>query len=599
MMLVKSFLMIFLIAVPLNAAAISGERAVRDELEHRLSMLHQRFVAGKTPVYTDDFILADISLNPDHRRWFTNFSGDEPGRYLTLLACSPPPHNPIERKAFLAKTISYQRADGRFGDSSIVFDSTNLGEPQMTLLWGNGRLLAGLMDYYDRFRAPSALAAAERLARFLSGIADNCLSRDAVERLKRGDAAGYICFTQIVEGMAKLYAVTRNPDYLHAAEKAYELLPEMGNQHTHGYLNTLRGVALLYEITKDRARLDFVIRRFDEILSSEDYLIFGGTSEYFGDQSLRPYYHDEGCSLGDFVMLCLQLWEITGEEQYLEKGEYCLMNQFFHNQFYSGDFGHHQIDTTHGFMLEPSEGRAWWCCNYHCATTLSYVKDRIITPVSDGLRVNLFFHASCRQGGLAVEWYKVPSGSGGRYALKIVEADAGRHTIAIRKPEWAATMHAFLGHTPIEGREQNGCLVYDRRWKRGEVLNIEAEYRVVFVRRSDRKELSVNELGDGEITAALKYGPYLMSIDDGFQPLYVASPSWGHTIIIDENMTQPALSQTGSGPAGTFVGEAYLRFRYRHWGMSPPQEVIMRPMSEDTYQRPANLRVWFRFVKSR
>lgn len=594
----KASLCFFVIAILLGAPAAPGGTGIRDELEQRLTMIHQRLVTGKTPAYTDDFILADISLNPDHKRWFTNFSGDEPGRYLSVLAECPPPHNPIDRESFLAKTIGYQRTDGRFGDSTISFDGSELGEPQMTLLWGNGRLLAGLMDYYNRFKAPSALAAAKRLAGFLSGLADNCLRPAAVEKLKQADAAGYICFTQIVEGMAKLYAVTRNPVYLSTAAKAYALLPEMGNQHTHGYLNTLRGVALLYEITKDSAHLDFVIRRFERILSSKDYLIFGGTSEYFGDQNLRPYYHDEGCSLGDFVMLCLQLWGITGRESYLEKGEYCLMNQFFHNQFYSGDFGHHQIDTTHGFMLEPSEGRAWWCCNYHGITTLSYVKDRIITRMNDGLRINLFFHSAYRKDGLAVEWSKVPSGKGGRYLLKIEEAGAGRHTIAIRMPGWAEAMKASIGGTPVEAEVRNGSLMLDRRWKRGEVLKIMVEYRAAFVRRSDRKELSVNELGNSEITAALKYGPYLMSIDDGFQPLYVASPSWGHTLIIDQNTLPPALSQKGSGWAASFVGEAYLRFHYRHWGMSAPQEVIMRPMSEDTFQRPSNLRVWFQFVKN-
>ncbi len=584
--------------MPISAPAVWGSTGIRDELEKRLNMIHQRFVKGKTPVYTDEFILADISLNPEHKRWFTNFSGDEPGRYLTVLSECPPPHNPIDREAFLAKTIGYQRPDGRFGDSSIAFDGTELGDAQMTLLWGNGRLLAGLMDYYNRFKAPSALAAAKNLAGFLSAIADNCLKPSVVEKLKRGDAAGYICFTQIVEGMAKLYAVTRNPVYLGTAAKAFALLPEMGNQHTHGYLNTLRGVTLLYEITHDSAQLDFVIRRFDRILASKDYLIFGGTSEYFGDQNLRPYFHDEGCSLGDFVMLCFQLWGITGNESYLEKGEYCLMNQFFHNQFYSGDFGHHQIDTTNGFALESSEGRAWWCCNYHGVTTLSYVKDRIITPMEDGLRINLFFHSTYNRDGLSVEWSKAPSGKGGTYLLEIKEADAGRHTVAVRKPEWAASMNATMGGAPIEAELRNGCLIFDRRWKRGEVLKIKAEYRVAFVRKSDRKELTMNDLGTGEITAALKYGPYLMSIDDGFQPLYVASPSWGHAIIIEEDRLPPALSQKGSGGAGTHVGEAYLPFHYRHWGMSGLQEVIMRPMSEDTFQRPANLRVWFQFIRN-
>jgi hypothetical protein len=590
---------VFLVALACGVPAVAAGAARGDELEERLAMIHRRFVSGRTPLYTADFILADVSLDPANRRWFTNFSGDETGRYLTMLAMSPPPHNPIERTAFLARTVSYQRSDGRFGDSTVSFVGTDLGEPQMSLLWGNGRLLAGLMDYYSRFGDPAALASAVKLAAFIARITEVCLRPEAVEKLKHGDAAGYICFTQTVEGMAKLYAATRDTAYLHNATEAYRHLPEMGNQHTHGYLNTLRGVALLYQITKDPVHLDFVTQRFDEVLSSKDHLIFGGTSEYFGDQSLRAYYHDEGCSLGDFIMLCLQLWEITGKRRYLEEGEYCLMNQFFHNQFYSGDFGHHQIDTAYGFMLESSEARAWWCCNYHCATTLSYVRDRIITPLKDGLRVNLFFQSAYRRDGLDVEWRKVTSRTGGLYLLKIRKADASPHTIAVRVPGWAASISASIGGVPSRGETRDGYMVFTRRWRRGELLKISVVYRVSFVRRNDRKVLSSDEMGGSEITAALRYGPYLMSVDDGFQPLYVAAPSWGHVIVVDRESLSGGAPQTGTAPGGSFVPEAYLRFRYRHWGMSPLQEVIMRPMSEDTFQRPANLRVWFQFATDR
>jgi DUF1680 family protein len=397
--------------------------------------------------------------------------------------------------------------------------------------------------------------------------------------------------------MGKLYQVTRNPTYLNAAQKAYSLLPEMGNQHTHGYLNTLRGVALLYEATKDTTHLNFVLHRFGEVLSSKDHLVFGGTSEYFGDQSLRPYYHDEGCSLGDFVMLCIQLWEITGKQAYLDEGEYCLMNQFFHNQFYSGDFGHHQIDTTNGFMVEPSEARAWWCCNYHGITTLSYVADRIISLKNDVIRINLFYHANYHNGKLAFEWHKAPSTTGGHYVLEVRQAAKGKRTIAVRKPEWAEAVRADIDGRGIESAVRDGYLIFDRVWKRGEKLNLSIDYRMTFIRKSDRKEFGLKEIDNSELTAALRYGPYLMSIDDGFQPLYVASPSWDNKILLEEKGFPIKPRGTIKRNYNTEVEEAYLLFHYIHWGMYGRHDVVMRPMSESTFQRPANLRVWFNFIR--
>jgi hypothetical protein len=49
-------------AEPFGPLVVSGGKGIHDEPELRLSMIHQRFVTGKAPVYTGAFILADISL---------------------------------------------------------------------------------------------------------------------------------------------------------------------------------------------------------------------------------------------------------------------------------------------------------------------------------------------------------------------------------------------------------------------------------------------------------------------------------------------------------------------------------------------------------
>ncbi len=113
-------------------------------------------------------------------------------------------------------------------------------------------------------------------------------------------------------------------------------MPELGNQHSHGFLNTLRGVVMLYEVTNNPLHLEYSEKVFQKIVSSENYMITGGVPEFFNFYASAEGARDEGCSEADFFMLCLQLWEATGKMKYLDYGEYLFMNHMLYNQFESG-----------------------------------------------------------------------------------------------------------------------------------------------------------------------------------------------------------------------------------------------------------------------
>ena len=72
-----------------------------------------------------------------------------------------------ELDAFVKKAIPLQHREGYFGKS---FDAEHPGDDDLALLWGNGRLLVGLVEYYQLRHDEAALAAARRLGDFLVGI---------------------------------------------------------------------------------------------------------------------------------------------------------------------------------------------------------------------------------------------------------------------------------------------------------------------------------------------------------------------------------------------------------------------------------------------
>jgi hypothetical protein len=84
-----------------------------------------------------------------------------------------------------------------------------VGHNEMALLWGNGRLLIGALEYYGLHPSAELLASARRFGDFLLAVAPKLNSEELRRRVDQGDfAAAYICWTQQMEGLVELSRVT-------------------------------------------------------------------------------------------------------------------------------------------------------------------------------------------------------------------------------------------------------------------------------------------------------------------------------------------------------------------------------------------------------
>jgi hypothetical protein len=513
-------------AAPEAGATVGGRRATGD-LAARLAATARRLTGHGVPRFTDEFVLADVTLDPGRR--FTNYSGDLSGRYIEALSVLPAPgRGPSDIAPLVARLLREQKPDGRFGRTDLRYTAALTTTEHMPLLWGNGRLLVGLMAYHAATGDADTLAAARRLGDFLIGVRAAAGSREVIERVEKGGAAGFICFTQLNEGLMLLHRATRDPRCLEASREIALLLRPRGTQHSHGYLTTRRGALLAHEATGDRALLDDTERAFADMMASPDMQVDGGVHEFFGwDDPANAQAHaaartgsgddgrNEGCSLGDLVRLALHLHRLTGKAAYLDAAESCWVNALAHNQFGSGDFGHRTY-FEHGFKPVANLARSWWCCTMHGYRTFPDVLEAAVVVSSDGVRVDLF-------EDVRVEGPVALSTEARGFGVRVRFDEAFDGGLALRVPAWAETARLVRGGSPVDVRPEEGYLRPKGPFARDEVLELALAPKAR-IRTRDGREAPVATLGEKAVRGSLLVGPYLMCVREETSPDFFGEP---------------------------------------------------------------------------
>ena len=551
------------------------------DVDHRAAMTLARFVdADRQPAFTLDFVLSDVRLDRSDPRRFSNFSGDLSGRFLEVMSVASA-HGELDEGALngftleqLADSIlAHQQADGRFGDPRLRFTADEIGGEHMALLWGNGRLLVGLMTYVEETGDPDALAAAKRLGDFFIATADACAKPEVVKRLEGFGAKGIICFTQYIEGLVMLAEATGDRRYIDASVQAYAAMPPRGVQHSHGYLSTLRGVVDLYHLTGERTHLDYVQREFDDLLASDDYTLYGGVREYFGPEVEGRDHsgqRDEGCSSADFVRLALQLYEATSQERYREVAHYGIINALLFNQYGSGDFGHHFL--AHGYLQPSNPRRSWWCCTMHGLRALQTLRyDYAIRDIDSGAELTLLLPMSFDDEGYRGRIRERPVGDRFTYAVTV---DAlGEGPLSILLP-------ANMQHWEVSGADGN---LSNGRY------TLAAPSAGATVRLSAKPVLSIlGETGEDlsapsssePVHGALRLGYYLLGTRTD---AYVAEPD--HANQVDYATLRPLENRVG------------MTARFREGGYTGMADVEFVPVATQTQHGHGYMRVSTRFAE--
>ena len=391
---------------------------------------------AEAPLDKAEFILDDVALK-QHRK-FAEYSGDISGRWIGAAAFLAPQY-PSAFAAFpavMAGLPLYQKADGHFGADQQLPKIERKSD--MPILWGNGRLLIGLVEVYDCTGDTNALVLAKRLGDYFITTDPIYDKAENIRGVGGSYADGFVtCYFSCIEGMIGLGRVTKEQSYVEEAKRIAGLAASLTNfdgLHSHGRLCAVRGFADLYALTGEQRWREAAERDW-HIFASRYLLPTGGVKEMLEDK----YERDEGCAEADWLRLNLSLWRLTGEGLYLDAAERSLKNHFIYQQFPNGGAGHrvlHQVnDQTVAFKGLSEE--AWWCCGEHWARATADIARFAVTSGHQGPQINL-----------AIDCEGTVAGPGGQWKVTLREIDNGLHitlkiatatkaSVRIHRPAWA------------------------------------------------------------------------------------------------------------------------------------------------------------------
>ncbi|HET9086420.1 MAG TPA: beta-L-arabinofuranosidase domain-containing protein [Acidobacteriaceae bacterium] len=493
-------------AAPLSLASITpvecGSRTglpgsdtpVRERYEATL----QRVLSGTYPAYTQEFLLADVRPTPGRR--FTEFSGDLSGRYVGALATAARVYHTSfpDLDLLVERIVALQKPDGYFGSG---FHYEKPTDQDLALLWGNGRLLVGLLEYYRYKPSEFVLAACTRLGNFLVRISPLMLSREIRDEFGAAHfASSYICWTQQTEGLANLYRVTRDSRYQTLTEGIAAVIERRPGDHVHGYLTSLRGVMDLYQTTSDARLLRQCEAAWQDVVQSPDLLITGGVPEGWSPNKHRT----EGCAEADWLRLNLSLWTATGDPKYLVMAERTTFNELASNQFDTGDFGHRVLSET-GFLADGAV-RAWWCCTLHGLRYFPDLQNSAFRSAGGALWYDLTIDSHLETASLSATATSSLAHNG---TVKITITSGGDEPVSlrIRKPDWAKAVATSLNHAVEQYPLHDGYVHIQRRWKKGDVLTV-------------TYAMALRHESSGPERIAYFYGPWLVGASASDNPRY-------------------------------------------------------------------------------
>jgi DUF1680 family protein len=539
-----------------------SDRAAGD-LDRRFDLTLRRVLDGDGPRYSEEFLLADV--RPTAARRFTEYSGDLSGRFIGALATAARINGvgAPGLDALVEKTIALQKPEGYFG-SAFHFDEPK--DADMALLWGNGRLLVGLLEYYRWRPSQQVLASSKRIGDFFVRVSPLMLSKNIRDAFgAQHFASSYICWTQLTEGLAGLYGVTKDERYRSLAEQIAAVTERRAGDHAHGYLTSLRGVMDLYALTQDEKLLRQCEDSWENISASRDLLITGGVPEGWSPNNHRT----EGCGEADWVRLNLALWHATGNPQYVAMAERAIFNEFAFNQFASGDYGHH-VYTDTGL---PGAGavRAWWCCTLHGLRCFPDIRMSAFRQTEHGVSYDLPVDGRIDGEGLSAV-AETALGKDASVRIKILKCGEKAASIDVRKPSWADALECRM---QAEGKpmqpDAGSPLGYQRiraPWKAGDVLMI-------------RYGMSLRSQSAADGRQSFWYGPWLLGAPAAENPGYFNELTTENELL-GEGARAPEIDQRGSVFS---IPAAATRFRYVQAEYpDQPGTVLFRPVAEQTGQ---------------
>lgn len=428
---------------------------------------------SEPPYDSPKFLRSDVSFETN--RVFVNYSGDISGRFIQIASLVSPrgQMTPPTLPEVLNGFIKYQKADGHFGrdiDWNMPMEPESSSAKLLPILWGNSRLLVGLVEAYRAFGNEECLTAAKRMGDFYCATTNRFLdpTHEAEYRMTGTYAAGYsTCYFPGIEGLVLLYQTTHEARYLQQAERMadyFRYFDTLPVDHSHGNLLTHYGLLALYETTGQAEYLARPIAQWRKAVENGYVWPMGGVGEQFH----VSYPRDEGCSEADWLRLNLRLWELTGQTKFLDMAERHVWNHYAMNRTANGGYGHHEFisDAQGPLLMQPQFTEAVWCCTFHGLMGMDTLKRYIVVGSPKGVFVNFPADATAPvktgrgQWNVSVQSTEANLGEiQCHIRMESAENSEKLPDLFVRRPHWAEQVSIKDGSgRDLRVREENGYL---------------------------------------------------------------------------------------------------------------------------------------------
>lgn len=405
------------------------------------------------------------------RRPYKNYSGDISGRFIEIMALNSRGSRDVHPafKGLLDEVPRHQRPGGYFCASGNIDwqkpidyakeGSAGDGGSMMPALWGNARLLCGLVEASRSFPGDAGLlAVARQLGDFYVGLVPRFTDPARLKEYTGNGsyAAGYVtCWFPAMEGLVKLRDLTGDKKYLDAAitmAAFYQQFDRLPIDHAHGMLCNQVSLLQLYEATREAEYLVRVEQRWDDLVQGGYINPAGGIME----KCRVSNNLDEGCAIADWLRLNLHLGRVTSKTRYWAMAERTLHNHFLQNQTPKGGFGHRGMrcdkDGAYGFSGSIMEST--WCCTYHGELGFINLRALVATHSDAALTCNFVLDFTRKEAAGTVASSLRPGAMASEVVRQRIVLDGlPAAVVRVRQPLWADAVTAVDGYGNVQALE--------------------------------------------------------------------------------------------------------------------------------------------------
>ncbi len=492
-------------------------------------------LSGETASEFDEAGWGHVLFRP-----FKNYSGDISGRFIEIMAMDS--GGDLTRhpafKGLLEAAAREQRPGGYFCASGVIDWQQPIDHPQpgedalgsrmLPALWGNARMLCGLVEAMRAFHGDDATAAAaRRLGDFFVSMLPRFNDPARIDEYTAGGtyAAGYVtCWFPAMEGLVKLAKLTGEKKYLDAAVEIAAFYPRFDRlpvDHAHGMLCNYVSLLLLHEATGNPAYLARVETRWDELVQGGYINPAGGILE----KCRVRFARDEGCAIVDWFRLNLALARVTGKARYWAMAERTLHNHLLQNQASKGGFGHRRTfcddDGANGFGKEIEEST--WCCTFHGELAFIQLRRHLLSRTDGMLNCHFALDFSADEAAGTTHSVLRPGlGPGEVLRQRLSLAGQPATVVRVRRPHWADSVSA------VDATGAAVALESDDFWYATTEPANEVEF--IYVGGVYTETRRCTRLPDGPRPGepfVIGYGPKVLAADGRVAP---APPEWPATI---------------------------------------------------------------------